>query len=160
MNKCEVIAANAKGKKDVVEFPDGQAIEQIIAATYLGGQLRRDGAAKPEVENRLGNAATVFRKLTPLWRSSCDSRWKLQGCSAVVFSVLTYGLEALPFTKSLNERVDYFQPKCYRNILKIQVAYYSQVSNKEVLNRVSEIQYQESVLVCDNQIQSTSSAQY
>jgi hypothetical protein len=49
----------------------------------------------------------------------------------------------LPFKRSLNDRIDYFQTKCYRNILKIQVAFYSQVSNKEVLDRVSEILYQE-----------------
>jgi hypothetical protein len=41
------------------------------------------------------------------------------------------------FTKALEARVDYFQAKCYRNILKIQAAYYSRVSNKEVLDAVS-----------------------
>ena len=61
----------------------------------------------------------------------------------MVFTVLTYGLETLPFTRSLNDKIDYFQTKYYRNILKIQAAFYSQDSNKEVLDRVPEILYQE-----------------
>merc|ERR1712110_1225889 len=57
--------------------------------------------------------------------------------------VLTYGLESIPFTKELKNRVDYFQTKCLRNIMKIKAAYYSQVSNKDILNKVSTILYDE-----------------
>ena len=45
--------------------------------------------------------------------------------------------DTIPFTKELEGRADYFQAKCFRNILKIQAAYYSRVSNKEVLDAVS-----------------------
>ena len=64
-------------------------------------------------------------------------KWKLRVCNATVFPILAYGLESVPFTKELNGRIDYFQAKCYRNILRIKAAYYSQASNKEELNQVS-----------------------
>jgi hypothetical protein len=47
------------------------------------------------------------------------------------------------FTKALEARVDYFQAKCLRNILKVGAAFYSRVSNKDVLNRASQILYGE-----------------
>jgi hypothetical protein len=40
--------------------------------------------------------------------------------------------------------VNYFQAKCYRNILKTQAAFYSRVSNKEILDKVSIILHGES----------------
>ena len=135
-----MIAVNTRGKKDTVRLPTGEEMKQVSSATYLGGQLRKDGAARPEVESRLSKAAVTFRKLTPLWRdAACEERWKLQVCNAVVFTVLTYGLETLPFTKSLESRLNYFQAKYYRNIMKVQAAYYSKVSNKEMLDSVSVI---------------------
>ena len=116
-----------------------EAEQKQTSATHLGGQLRADGFAKPEVEGgRISKAATAFRKLTPLWTdTSCSELWKLWVSSAVVFAALMYGLEAVPCTQGLERRVNYFQAQCYRNILKIQAAYYSRVSNKKVLAYVS-----------------------
>ena len=62
---------------------------------------------------------------------------------AVVLSVLYDGLESVVFAQALKERVDYFQTKCLRNILRIKVAYYSKVSNGEVSDQTSRILYGE-----------------
>ena len=98
------------------------------------------GHAKPEIEGRLGKAAAVFNKLKPLWKDAdCSEKWKLRVCNATVFPVLTYGLDSVPFTKALCNRVDCFQTKCCRTILRIKAAYYSQISNKEILDNVSMI---------------------
>ena len=78
LGKCEVIAVN-KRKKDTIKFPDGTPLKKCKTATYLGGMLRTDGAAKPEVENRLNKASLVFRRLWPLWQdAACSERWKLR----------------------------------------------------------------------------------
>ena len=60
--KCEVIAPHAKANEKIA-FPTGEELKKVESATYLGGQLRKDGAAKPEVEGRLAKAAAIFRKL-------------------------------------------------------------------------------------------------
>ena len=47
------------------------------------------------------------------------------------------------FTQALKERVDYFQTKCLRNILRIIAAYYSKASSREVLVQTSRVLYGE-----------------
>ena len=47
------------------------------------------------------------------------------------------------FTQALKERADYFQTKGLRHILRIKAAYYSKVSNREVLDQSSRILYGE-----------------
>ena len=37
----------------------------------------------------------------------------------------------------MEQRVNYFQSKCMRNILKVEAACYSKVSNREILDRAS-----------------------
>jgi hypothetical protein len=54
-----------------------------------------------------------------------------------------YGLETIPFTKEQEGRLDYFQANCYRRILKIQAAFYSRVSNKQILDIVSNHLFEE-----------------
>ena len=44
--KCEVIAPHTKANEKIA-FPTGEELKKVEAATYLGGQLRKDGAAKP-----------------------------------------------------------------------------------------------------------------
>ena len=68
---------------------------------------------------------------------------EIRAFSAVVLTVLYYGLESVVFTKALKDRVDYFHTKCIRNILKIDAAYYSKVSNQQVLDLASKQVYGE-----------------
>ena len=102
-------------------------------ATYLGGNLQANGAARPEVESRIAKAAHVFGKLAPLWKdSACATTWKLRlrVFEAVVLAVLFYGLDSVVLTKALKDRLDYFHTKCIRHILRIKAAFYSKVSNR------------------------------
>ena len=96
------------------------------------------------MEGRLSKAAAIFNKLRPRWsNAACIPYWKLRVYDAVVLSVLYYGLQSVVFTQALKERVDYFQTKCLRQILRIKAAYYSKVSNREVLDQSSRILYGE-----------------
>ena len=85
----------------------------------------------------------MFRKLQQFWKSDCTSKWKLRVYESMVASVLFYGLESVVFTAALEQRVDYFQAKCIRNILKVQAAYCSNVSNKAILEHASTVLYNE-----------------
>jgi len=128
--KCEYFAISAKKRKDVVAFPNGKPLKSVQQATYLGGHLQANGSAKSEIEYRISKAATIFRKLRPVWSDSgCALTWKLRVFDAIVLPVLFYGLESVVFTKALEARVDYFQTKCLRNILKVGAVFYSRVSN-------------------------------
>ena len=136
--KCEYFGINTKKRTtEVLKFADGKEMDKVQKATYLGGNLQANGSAKNEVECRISKAAVVFNKLKPLWKSRCDNIWKIRVFEAVVASVLYYGLESVVLTKALEGRVDYFQCKCLRNLLKVEAAYYSRVSNKDILDQAS-----------------------
>jgi len=60
------------------------------------------------------------------------------GC---VMSVLLYGLEGIVLRQSLAQRVDYFHTKALRNILRIEAAYMSRISNKEVVEEANNVLY-------------------
>ena len=114
--KCEYFAINTK-KKDNIKFSDGTPLTKSCKATYLGGNLQANGAARPEVESRIAKAAHVFGKLKPLWKdSACAAKWKLRVFDAVVLAVLFYGLDSVVLTKALKDRLDYFHTKCIRHI--------------------------------------------
>ena len=65
----------------------------------------------------------------------------MQVFNACVLAVLYYGLEEVTLIKALCQWLDYFHTKALRNILRIEAAYLSKVSNKEVINRANEILY-------------------
>ena len=71
--KCEYFALNPDTKK-VVKFADNTPLKVSTQATYLGGNLQANGAAKPEVESRIAKAAHIFGWLNPLWKDSACSK--------------------------------------------------------------------------------------
>lgn len=85
----------------------------------------------------------MFGKLQQFWKSDCARKWKLRVYESMVASVLFFGPESVVFTAALEQRVDYFEAKCIRNILKVQAAYYSKVSNKAILEHAFTILYDE-----------------
>ena len=56
---------------------------------------------------------------------------------ALIVSRLTYGLASLWLLSSQRRRLDGFYVRCLRRILRIPAAYYSRVSNVEVLRRAN-----------------------
>ena len=129
--KCEYLGVNIKkNKKDVkIMLPDQTPMKRIDKTTYLGGNVYDNGSSKGEVENRISRAAIVFGKLRPFWSLDSSTKWKLRVYESMVASILFYGLESVVLTDALGQRMDYFQAKCLRNIMKIQAAFYSDISN-------------------------------
>ena len=60
---------------------------------------------------------------------------KTQILESCVFSKLLYGLESCMLLKADRDRIDGFQARCLRRILKILPAWLSRVSNAEVRER-------------------------
>ena len=53
-------------------------------------------------------------------------------------SRLLYGLETIPLTTAMETKINAFQQRCLRRILKIDPAYYSRVKNIEVLAKANK----------------------
>ena len=73
------------------------------------------------------------------WRHArIPRKSKVQVLNAMVFSKLRYGLCAFWLNAAERRRLDGFQNRCLRRIFSIQPAYFSRVSNAEVLSTAAQ----------------------
>jgi hypothetical protein len=101
--------------------------------TYLGGLLSSDGRSVDELSRRLGLAAADFKTLSKIWsHANVSMRRKVQVFEACVVSVLMYGLKTIWLGAAGRRRLDGFQARCIRKILKIPASFISRVSNASV----------------------------
>ena len=103
---------------------------------YLGCILTADGSASSELNRRLGGAREEFEKLRRVWAHAGISRArKLEIFNTCVVSRLLYNLHSLWSSTAEIRKIDAFQCKCLRRVLKIPPSYYSHVSNALVLKQ-------------------------
>ncbi len=116
--------------------PDGSFVEQKDSITYLGSVLSSSGHLGTELGRRLGAALSEFRKLERVWsHSTLSADRKLRIFEACVLSKLLYCLHTAWLNKHELARLDAFQAKCLRQILRIPHSYMSRVTNKSVLQQ-------------------------
>jgi hypothetical protein len=116
-NKCNYVAMNGKAH---IHFSDGKPMKEVQQATYLGGEIANDAGRWNELNNRFCKALLTCNKLKTFWyKTNCSYKWKLQVYNAVIVSQLTYGLSTLQMTPSMLRRIDAFQMRGLRYILKI-----------------------------------------
>ena len=119
-----------------IDRPDGQPIACKESMVYLGSSLSADGRIGSELGRRLGMAQSDFRTLQRVWaHSSVNRNRKLLLFNACIVSKLMYGLLTATMNKAELRRLDGFQARCLRSIMRIPHSYYSRVSNKSVLER-------------------------
>jgi len=103
---------------------------------YLGTVLAEDGRFTSELCRRIGQARREFRLLRQVWgHSALSVQRKLRIFDSLVQTKFLYSLAACCFTVAEQRRLNGFQAKCVRQILGIKPAFWSRVSNVEVLRR-------------------------
>ena len=122
-----------------IRKPDGTDIMTKDPMKYLGSMLSADGRIGSELGRRIGLAKADFEALRRVWAHASLSRHrKLEVFNSCVISKLLHGLFTATMNKVEHRRVDGFQARCLRQILRIAPAYYSRVSNKTVLDRAQQ----------------------
>ena len=122
----------------VVRNNNQEPIACTTSMTYLGASLASDGRVGSELSRRIGAARGDFRSLSKVWRhSSLTAARKLAAYSALVETKLMYGLVTGSFTKADLRRLDGFQAKCLRTILKVPSSQFSRISNLTVRERAN-----------------------
>ena len=96
-----------------------ELVERVNSFEYLGAVIRDDGDCSREVKRRLAIASRKLVELEKLW-SSADVKLKLRTLLACVFPVALYGCDAWTFSKNIVSRLNGFENKCYRKILKVR----------------------------------------
>ena len=100
---------------------------------YLGANISADGRIGAELCRRIGMAKRDFDTLQHVWRHSCVTRsQKLSYYCCFVESKLLQCLATACFVKADLRRIDGFQCRCLRKILKIPPSFESRISNQEV----------------------------
>ena len=107
-------------------------IEYVDSFQYLGSYTSRDGDVEMETRTRIGKAASVFQKMSPVWKSGTISRdIKLRLYSSIVIPTAIYACETWKRTKKISQRLNVFHRRCLRTILGI--SWRDHISNKEVM---------------------------
>ena len=119
--------------------PDGTHVECKQAMVYLGSQLSADGRITSELGRRIGMARCDFQTLQKVWgHTSIPTKRKVRIFDACVTSKLTYGLQTACLNKTERRRLDGFQARCLRVILRITPSFLSRVSNHTVLQKARQ----------------------
>ena len=98
----------------------GEDIEDVEEFIYLGSVMSSDGSSDAEVKARLAKARNAFRTLRNFWRNgNISQKTKLRIFKTNVLSSLLYGAESWKITETVLKKLEVFQRRCLRSILRI-----------------------------------------
>ncbi|XP_056015927.1 uncharacterized protein LOC130053203 [Ostrea edulis] len=110
--------------------------EEVSEFVYLGSTITADGDSTSDVESTIAKARADFASLRNIWKSAAISiKTKIRIFKSNIIGVLLYGAESWKVTKGVVHRLDVFQTKCLRRILK--VFWPNTISNKDLYQRTS-----------------------
>uniref|UniRef100_A0A914XC78 Endonuclease-reverse transcriptase n=1 Tax=Plectus sambesii TaxID=2011161 RepID=A0A914XC78_9BILA len=115
---------------------NGNQVEELREFTYLGSVIAADGDATRDVTCRIGKAFAVFKRLRSIWNSaSLSLHLKLRLFTTIVVPTALYAAKTWKKTVTIDRKLDVFQQRCLRRILKI--SYRDRVTNDEVYRRTN-----------------------
>ena len=93
-----------------------------------------------ETSKRIAATMQTLKRLDMFWRhSNCTVRKKLIVADAVIRSKVLHGMDSAQLNEPELKRLDIFQLKIFRNILKLKTTYIDRNNtNKEVLRKTQE----------------------
>lgn len=135
-DKCVCITFN---KNNQVTFADGEPIKNVDETIYLGTQITKKVDPKTEINRRISQTMPTLKKLDLFWKQArVPNKWKIQVFNAVCVTKLLYSLEALQPTEAAASKLDTFQLKGLRKILRMTTTYIDRANtNEEVFRRAN-----------------------
>ncbi|XP_065326078.1 NLR family CARD domain-containing protein 3-like [Pelmatolapia mariae] len=116
-----------------------QQLEEVEKFTNLGSVISHDGDAEVDVKWRIGKAAAVFRRMNKIWSSPTISlKIKLHFFNSIVIPTAIYASETWKVSACINTKLDVFQQRCLRRILRIR--YIDRITNEEILRRSGTVE--------------------
>lgn len=116
---------------------DGEhSIEQVQRFCFLGSNVTPTNSVEHEISTRIGKASSAFRQLLTTWKAKISLTTKIKIYNAVVIPTLLYGAETWSSTRKQEERLDAFDSRCLRIILKIK--WWHHTRNSDVRERTQQ----------------------
>ena len=131
--KCEALCIRGG---DRIRFGDGMLVPRCDECKYLGCLINDKGDPRREVNKRISECFLTWKRLETFWKhSDCSVKVKLNIYDAVVRAKLIYGLETVQVNDSLKQKIDAFQLKGLRQILKMQTTFVNRGNTNELVFR-------------------------
>ncbi|KAL9969196.1 hypothetical protein ACROYT_G021383 [Oculina patagonica] len=138
--KSKVMRVNARNDQGL-EI-NGEQVDEVEEFVYLGALLDKEGGTTKDIQHRLSKARQAFYRMRRLWDTSeIGRKMKVQLFKTIVRSVLMYGCEAWKLMKTEAKKLDGFQYKCMKRILRIrwpQTISHQQIQENTGVNRTSD----------------------
>ena len=94
-------------------------IQSVSQFTYLGSSVTDDNRTDAEKKIRFGKAAGAVNKLRKIWNNrSFSIQVKMRLYNSII--VVLYGADTWAVTKTMEKRMDSFDSRNLRRILKIR----------------------------------------
>ena len=130
--KTQVLRKNARTDESI--HVNGKTLEDVQEFNYLGSKITTDGDCMTEINSRISKAGQAFGMLRNIWKTNnLKLQTKIKIFKSNVLSVLLYGSECWKTTTTIEHKLEVFQTKCLRRILRI--FWPNVISNQELLNR-------------------------
>ena len=139
--KCKVMRTNAQ-IEDKVKIGN-EEVEEVEEFVYLGATVTKDGGGTEDTKKCLNKARGTFFKLVMRISKTqtIGQNTKINLCKTLMQPVLLYGCKAWKIIQKEEKRLDRFQFKCLRKILRIwwpQCVRNETVSGITGVNKISD----------------------
>ncbi|XP_063598641.1 uncharacterized protein LOC134775115 [Penaeus indicus] len=119
-----------------------QELEQVSCFKYFGSQISYNLQSQIEIKSRIAIATAALVKLDTIWKNSgITVKTKTRCMKAIVLATMTYGCESWTLNAESEKRINAFEMKFYRKILRIPYT----------AHRTNENVKEETVQNCGNQ---------
>jgi hypothetical protein len=117
LNKTKVMALNGATCNIWVK---GKKLEQVETFHYLGSLITMDAECNKDIREKLARGQNTGTALKQIWRShSIKLPTKIRLMRTLVWPVATYGCESWTIKKREEERIEAFEMKGLRQILRV-----------------------------------------
>ena len=114
----------------------GETVETVSDFILGGSRITADGDCSHEIKRRLLLGRKVMSNLDSIFKSR-DITLPTKVClvEAMVFPVVMYGCESWPVKKAERRRLDAFELRCWRRLLR--VPWTARRSNQSILKEIN-----------------------
>ena len=136
VSKSKILAMGVKSTQPDI-YIRGNKLETVQSFKYLGATITEDARCVTEIKTRIAIATGALAKLEILWKDkSIALTSKVRLLRAITLSTALYGCESWTLTAEMERRLQAFEFRCYRKILRIP--YTAHRTNESVWAEITE----------------------
>ena len=114
---------------------NGEAVETVVDFIFLGSKISVDGDCSHEIKRCLLLGRKAMTNLDSMLKSrDITLPTKVHLVKAMVFPVVMYGYESRTIKKAERQRIDAFELRCWRKLLRIP--WTARRSNQSILKEI------------------------